>query len=180
MFNTFRWAKRVEVATIKEKRCRNRGYTAHTKLNKIGREVEKDKHFPDKAPLNLVVRFLKFNLNSHVPLTAFSFAYKMDQLLNNNNIVSSSPAQNESHLVRRDKVLQMQSKLSHNNLGDDFINSIAKTNRSVITNGLWVLDFRNEHNKGSIKIFRNLFSMKTLLTSSKQIPQPQAKSVERI
>ena len=154
--NTSRRTKRIKAATIEEKGCRNRGNAAHNDFNKRGREVEVDQHFPNKAPLNPVISFLKINLNSHKSLTTIGSSYNMDQLLNNNNIINTSSSWNKSSLIGRNEMLQMRSKPSNNNLGDDLIGGITQTNRSVITNGFWALNFWNKNNKGSIKIFENL------------------------
>lgn len=53
-------------------------------------------------------------------------------------------------------MLQMWSNPSNNDLGDDLVNSIIKTDWSIISNGFRAFDFRNKHNKNSVKIVGDL------------------------
>lgn len=53
-------------------------------------------------------------------------------------------------------MLQMRSNPSNNDLEDDLVNSIIKTDWSIISNGFRAFDFRNKHNESSVKIVGDL------------------------
>ena len=53
-------------------------------------------------------------------------------------------------------MLQMWSNPSNNDLGDDLVNSIIKTDWSIISNGFRAFDFRNKQNESSVKIVGDL------------------------
>ena len=53
-------------------------------------------------------------------------------------------------------MLQMRSNSSNNDLEDDLVNSIIKTDWSIISNGFRAFDFRNKNNESSVKIVGDL------------------------
>lgn len=53
-------------------------------------------------------------------------------------------------------MLQMRSNPSNNDLEDDLVNSIIKTDWSIISNGFRAFDFRNKNNESSVKIVGDL------------------------
>ena len=53
-------------------------------------------------------------------------------------------------------MLQMRSNPSNNDLEDDLVNSIIKTDWSIISNGFRAFDFRNKQNESSVKIVGDL------------------------
>lgn len=72
----------------------------------------------------------------------------MDTFLNNDDIVSSSSARNETWLERTDDVIQKGAKTSHKSFGNHLINSVTKPNGTKLSDGFRVVRLGDETQKG--------------------------------
>ena len=76
----------------------------------------------------------------------------MENLLSDNNVILDLPTRNKHHLIRINKLRQKTSESSNNNLTDHLIDSVVETDRLKLGQIKRTRDFRNQCNKGLVKL----------------------------
>lgn len=79
----------------------------------------------------------------------------MEDFLSDQNVIRDMPTRYITDLIWANPVLQEGSNPGDNNLGDDFVDGAAKTNRSEEVHKLRTLSFRHKSDQSMIKTFRN-------------------------
>ena len=81
----------------------------------------------------------------------------MDKFLDDNCIISTPSTWHKSSLRGGDDLIQQRSYAIDNNLGDNFVDSVAEANWTIIPKSFRTLDFGNEGYESFIEIPRNSF-----------------------
>ena len=73
------------------------------------KKVGINKNFSNKTPFDLIISLFKVHFNSHITHLALFVANGMNQLLNHDSIIHTSPTWNKSRLKGRNKFVKMRS-----------------------------------------------------------------------
>lgn len=88
---------------------------------------------------------------------------KMHDLMSDNGVIMNIPNRDKSHLERRDTIIKVRLKSLSKNLGDSFVNGIAKADGSVVSQFTGILTLGNKSYEGGIKIFEHVTSFEEAL-----------------
>lgn len=83
----------------------------------------------------------------------------VQNLLRNNDVVTSRSTRDEANLTRANNSTQNRSDSSHHNLCDSFVHHITETNGSKLINPLRGINFRNKSNQSIINLNRGTISV---------------------
>ena len=97
---------------------------AHNKAYQILGKVGNDEHFSNETPFNFIIGLFKIHFDGHVAHLTFLIANSMDEFLDHNSIIHTSPTQNKSRLKRGDKFIKMWSNPGYKDLGDNLVSRI--------------------------------------------------------
>lgn len=122
-----------------------------------------NKNFSNEIPLNFIISIFKVHFNLHVTSLPLFVANSVNQLLDHNSIINTSPSWNKCRLKEANQLIKMRSKPGYDDLGDDLVHSIAKANGALISHAFWSRNFWDYNNIGSIEVLRNFSLIKNLL-----------------
>jgi len=71
----------------------------------------------------------------------------MDDFLQNNKVIRSSPTRQKAALVRANNIIKDGSETLNQDFSNDFIDNVAQTNGPEVFVSIWRIHLRNERNE---------------------------------
>lgn len=119
------------------------------------REVEIVKGMVNEGPLQFIEGFFVVDLHNETTHLTLHLLKMLNNFLNYYSIISYLPIFKEASLTGSYNFVHKRVEPPRYNFSNDIVWSIAKTNRSVIMEGLSVFTLRNKTNMSKVYTFLN-------------------------
>jgi len=111
------------------------------------RESEVFQVMMKKIPIDIIKSFFQIELKSYVPFFPFGSSHEVNNFLQNNRVIRSSPTRQKTTLIGANNIIKNRSQSVNQNFGDNFVSNVAQADRSEIFVSVRSVNLRNECNE---------------------------------